>query len=176
MHLSKTAIKSKGHTCYKKARFKLLKFIILILLFQIKPVFAKDYISERAYFEDKTGNLSFQEVKGKNFKKIDSVLAKGYSDSAFWLRLKINPLVKSNFKSNLSKMLGMGDGSNMPSYVEGKGNDIFTKRKVTKEMHLQAIQKLFEGLSKSKPIKRTTKIIKKEKNPNFEPIINEKND
>ncbi len=69
MHLIKTAIKSKGLTCYKKARFKLLKFIILIFLIQIKPVVAKDYISERAYFEDKTGNLSFQEVKGKNFKK-----------------------------------------------------------------------------------------------------------
>ena len=110
MHLSKTAIKSKGLTCYKKARFKLLKFIILILLFQIKPVVAKDYISERAYFEDKTGNLSFQEVKGKNFKKIDSVLAKGYSDSAFWLRLKINPLVESNFKSLLLRI--------QPTYVD----------------------------------------------------------
>jgi signal transduction histidine kinase len=110
MHLSKTAIKSKGHACYKKARFKLLKFIILILLFQIKPVVAKDYISERAYFEDKTGNLSFQEVKGKNFKKIDSVLAKGYSDSAFWLRLKINPLVESNFKSLLLRI--------QPTYVD----------------------------------------------------------
>jgi signal transduction histidine kinase len=110
MHLSKTAIKSKGLTCYKKARFKLLKFIILILLFQIKPVFAKDYISERAYFEDKTGNLSFQEVKGKNFQKIDSVLAKGYSDSAFWLRLKINPLVETNFKSLLLRI--------QPTYVD----------------------------------------------------------
>ena len=110
MHLSKTAIKSKGHACYKKARFKLLKFIILILLFQIKPVVAKDYISERAYFEDKTGNLSFQEVKGKNFKKIDSVLAKGYSDSAFWLRLKINPLVETNFKSLLLRI--------QPTYVD----------------------------------------------------------
>jgi two-component system, sensor histidine kinase LadS len=110
MHLSKTAIKSKELTCYKKARFKLLKFIILILLFQIKPVVAKDYISERAYFEDKTGNLSFQEVKGKNFKKIDSVLAKGYSDSAFWLRLKINPLVETNFKSLLLRI--------QPTYVD----------------------------------------------------------
>jgi signal transduction histidine kinase len=104
MHLSKTAIKSKELTCYKKARFKLLKFIILILLFQIKPVVAKDYISERAYFEDKTGNLSFQEVKGKNFKKIDSVLSKGYTNSVFWLRLKINPLVESNFKSLLLRI------------------------------------------------------------------------
>ena len=110
MHLIKTAIKSKGLTCYKKARFKLLKFIILIFLIQIKPIVAKDYISERAYFEDKTGNLSFQEVKGKNFKKIDSVLAKGYSDSAFWLRLKINPLVESNFKSLLLRI--------QPTYID----------------------------------------------------------
>ena len=110
MYLIKTAIKSKGLAYYKKARFKLLKFIILIFLILIKPVVAKDYISERAYFEDKTGNLSFQEVKGKNFKKIDSVLAKGYSDSAFWLRLKINPLVESNFKSLLLRI--------QPTYID----------------------------------------------------------
>ncbi|MEY4342743.1 MAG: hypothetical protein RL736_539 [Pseudomonadota bacterium] len=69
MYLSKTALKP---TYYNKIRFGLLQFIVLILLFQIKPVVAKDYISERAYYEDKTRTMSFQEVKGKNFEKIDS--------------------------------------------------------------------------------------------------------
>ena len=107
MYLSKTAFKP---TYYNKISFGLLQFIVLILLFQIKPVVAKDYISERSYFEDKTGNMSFQEVKGKNFKKIDSVLSKGYTNSVFWLRLKISPLVESNFRSLLLRI--------QPPYVD----------------------------------------------------------
>ena len=101
MHLTKTSLKP---TYYKKFRSCLLQLIVLIFLFQINPVIAKDYISERAYFEDKTGNMSFQEVKGKNFEKLDSVLAKGYSKSIFWLRLKIDPLVGTNFKNLLLRI------------------------------------------------------------------------
>ena len=107
MHLSKTVFKP---SYYYKIRFVLLQFIILIFLFQIKPVAAKDYISERAYFEDKTGNMSFQEVKAKNFQKIDTVLSKGYTNSVFWLRLKINPLVESNFRSLLLRI--------QPTYID----------------------------------------------------------
>jgi signal transduction histidine kinase len=107
MYLSKTAFKP---TYYNKIRFGLLQFIVLILLFQITPVVAKDYISERAYFEDKTGNMSFQEVKAKNFQKIDTVLSKGYTNSVFWLRLKISPLVESNFRSLLLRI--------QPTYID----------------------------------------------------------
>jgi len=107
MHLSKTVFKP---SYYYKIRFVLLQFIILIFLFQITPAIAKDYISERAYFEDKTGNMSFQEVKAKNFQKIDTVLSKGYTNSVFWLRLKINPLVESNFRSLLLRI--------QPTYID----------------------------------------------------------
>ena len=75
MDLSKRASKTKERTYYNKIKFSLFQLIILILLFQIKPTFAahpkKDYISERAFFEDKTKKMSFQEVKGKNFEKIN---------------------------------------------------------------------------------------------------------
>ena len=107
MHLSKTVFKP---SYYYKIRFVLLQFIILIFLFQITPAIAKDYISERAYFEDKTGNMSFQEVKAKNFQKIDTVLSKGYTNSVFWLRLKISPLVESNFRSLLLRI--------QPTYID----------------------------------------------------------
>ena len=110
MDLSKRASKTKGHTYYNKIKFGLFQLIILVLLFQIKPTFAKDYISERAFFEDKTGKMSFQDVKGKNFEKINSALSGGYSSSVFWLRLKINPLVESNFKSLLLRI--------QPSYID----------------------------------------------------------
>ncbi len=76
MYLSKTVFRPKGHTYYNKIRFSLFQFVILVLLFQINPVFAKDYISERAYFEDKTRTMSFQEVKGKNFEKIELSFSK----------------------------------------------------------------------------------------------------
>jgi hypothetical protein len=56
---------------FLKSKFKLIQFVIVVLLFQIKPIFAKDYICERAFFEDKTGTLSFQEVKEKDFVKVD---------------------------------------------------------------------------------------------------------
>ncbi len=107
MHLSKTVFKP---SYYYKIRFVLLQFIIFIFLFQITPAIAKDYISERAYFEDKTGNMSFQEVKAKNFQKIDTVLSKGYTNSVFWLRLKISPLVESNFRSLLLRI--------QPTYID----------------------------------------------------------
>ncbi|MEY3907173.1 MAG: hypothetical protein RLZ52_239, partial [Pseudomonadota bacterium] len=95
---------------FLKSKFKLIQFVIVVLLFQIKPIFAKDYISERAYYEDKTGKMSFQEVKAKNFEKIDSALAKRYSDSTFWLRLKISPLVGTNFRNLLLRI--------QPNYID----------------------------------------------------------
>lgn len=104
MDLFKLAIVIKEGNYFKKFRLSLLQFTFLIFLFQITAVFAKDYISERAFYEDKTSTMSFQEVKGKNFKKIDNVLSEGYSPSVFWLRLKISPLVESNFKSLLLRI------------------------------------------------------------------------
>ncbi len=86
------------------------KILIVLIILQFKPVLAKDYINERAYFEDKTGTMSLQEVKNKDFIKIDSVLSKGYSKSVFWLRLKVSPLVETNFRNLLLKI--------QPSYVD----------------------------------------------------------
>ncbi len=86
------------------------KILIVLIILQFKPVLAKDYINERAYFEDKTGTMSLQEVKNKDFIKIDSVLSKGYSKSVFWLRLKVSPLVGTNFRNLLLKI--------QPSYVD----------------------------------------------------------
>ena len=96
---------------YKKVNIiNFSKILIVLIILQFKPVLAKDYINERAYFEDKTGTMSLQEVKNKDFIKIDSVLSKGYSKSVFWLRLKVSPLVETNFRNLLLKI--------QPSYVD----------------------------------------------------------
>ncbi len=96
---------------YKKVNIiNFSKILIVLIILQFKPVLAKDYINERAYFEDKTGTMSLQEVKNKDFIKIDSVLSKGYSKSVFWLRLKVSPLVGTNFRNLLLKI--------QPSYVD----------------------------------------------------------
>jgi signal transduction histidine kinase len=107
MDLLKMAFKQK----YKKVNIiNFSKILIVLIILQFKPVLAKDYINERAYFEDKTGTMSLQEVKNKDFIKIDSVLSKGYSKSVFWLRLKVSPLVGTNFRNLLLKI--------QPSYVD----------------------------------------------------------
>jgi two-component system, sensor histidine kinase LadS len=107
MDLLKMAFKQK----YRKVNIiNFSKILIVLIILQFKPVLAKDYINERAYFEDKTGTMSLQEVKNKDFIKIDSVLSKGYSKSVFWLRLKVSPLVGTNFRNLLLKI--------QPSYVD----------------------------------------------------------
>jgi signal transduction histidine kinase len=49
-----------------------------------------NFIVEEAYFEDKTGELSFDQVREKPFTTYQGILSKGFTPSVFWLRLKIN--------------------------------------------------------------------------------------
>ena len=66
-----------------------LFFVFLLCLFNQQAFAVKDYIIERAYFEDKTAQLNFEEAKNQNYEPMGQMLAKGYSPSAFWIRLKI---------------------------------------------------------------------------------------
>jgi hypothetical protein len=72
----------------------ILKTLLVGLLIQLSvasTALAKshDYIQERAYLEDKTNALSFEEIQTKSFQPFDGLFSQGYSKSAFWLRLKI---------------------------------------------------------------------------------------
>jgi hypothetical protein len=81
---------------------------LLILFLMVKPCFAvEDFIIKRAYFEDKTNQLKLDEVKVKNFVEYDGFLAKGYVDSAFWLRITIDPQKKLSDISNPNESLVM---------------------------------------------------------------------
>ncbi len=70
---------------------------MLLILFSIaRQSFAvDDFIVSKAYFEDKSNLLKLEEVKKQQFIEYNGFLAKGYTDSAFWLRLTIDPSKKS---------------------------------------------------------------------------------
>ena len=86
--------------------FQLVVFLIIFLM--AKPGFAvEDFIIKKAYFEDKTNQLKLEEVKQKNFIEYDDFLAKGYVDSAFWLRITIDPQKKRSDISNQNQSLVM---------------------------------------------------------------------
>ncbi len=50
----------------------------------------RDYLLERAYFEDVEGKLKLADVQDAPFTSYQGLLSKGYSQSAFWVRLKID--------------------------------------------------------------------------------------
>jgi signal transduction histidine kinase len=52
-------------------------------------VFAGDLVSQRSYWEDVQGQATFADASQQNYQFYDGILAKGYSDSAFWFRLRI---------------------------------------------------------------------------------------
>ncbi len=52
---------------------------------------AEDLVVSRALLEDTTGNLTIEEVAGRDFEPVERTVTRGYSDSAFWLRLRVRP-------------------------------------------------------------------------------------
>lgn len=88
---------------------EIFQFILLLILFSIAKVgFAEDdFIISKAYFEDKSNLLRLDEVKKQSFTEYDGFLAKGYNDSAFWLRLKVAPKKHSSENSGFNDYLVM---------------------------------------------------------------------
>lgn len=52
---------------------------------------AADLIRSRAVFEDPGGTLAIEQVVDQQFDRLNGMLSRGYTDSAFWIRLEINP-------------------------------------------------------------------------------------
>ena len=59
------------------------------LLASVAHAAVHNYIVERSYFEDASNALTLDQVKQKPFATFSGMLSKGYSRSAFWVRLKI---------------------------------------------------------------------------------------
>ncbi len=68
----------------------LIGILVVILGVFLAPLAAaEDYIVSRAVLEDEDGSLSIAEAANSKFTPIGPTLSEGYSDSAYWLRLKI---------------------------------------------------------------------------------------
>ncbi|MBX9593601.1 MAG: hypothetical protein K2X46_04505, partial [Roseomonas sp.] len=63
---------------------------LLLLLLFVAPARAGDRIVARAYLEDPAGLLTFEEARRGTYTPYTGVLNRGYSPSAFWLRLTVN--------------------------------------------------------------------------------------
>ncbi len=56
-----------------------------------RPALAQDHITERAWMEDTTGQMSWQAAQAQPFQNFSGVLSKGFGHSVIWLRLRIDP-------------------------------------------------------------------------------------
>ncbi|MEN9670303.1 MAG: hypothetical protein RL018_580 [Pseudomonadota bacterium] len=67
-------------------------FSAFCLIFCVLPTqaTAKDLASSRAYWQDAQGQASFDEATQQTFTAYDGILAKGYSDATYWLRLRVD--------------------------------------------------------------------------------------
>jgi two-component system, sensor histidine kinase LadS len=63
--------------------------LFLFALFSGSAIANGSYILQQAYYEDKTNSLTVEQVKKEQFQPYDGWLAKGYSQSTFWIRLII---------------------------------------------------------------------------------------
>ncbi|MCF8003883.1 MAG: hypothetical protein K9L32_06680 [Chromatiaceae bacterium] len=52
---------------------------------------AQDRITERAVFEDTSGQLDFSAARDREYQAFTGLLSRGFNRSAFWIRLRIEP-------------------------------------------------------------------------------------
>lgn len=62
---------------------------IFLLVLSCRAVAANNHIVETAYFEDVTNALSINKIQNASFTSYQGVLNKGFSSSAYWIRLKV---------------------------------------------------------------------------------------
>lgn len=70
--------------------YKLI-FIIITSIASQYAIAVTDYVIERSYYEDKTAQMTFDQVKDQIYHPMPLGLSQGFSSSAFWVRLKIDP-------------------------------------------------------------------------------------
>jgi signal transduction histidine kinase len=58
---------------------------------------AQGYISHRGWLEDKSGSLTFPQVEeqAQAFESFEGVLTRGYTESTYWIRLRIAPTTEA---------------------------------------------------------------------------------
>ncbi|BCS32429.1 hypothetical protein TBR22_A16430 [Luteitalea sp. TBR-22] len=53
---------------------------------------AQDLVTEKAYFEDTTGRLSFEEARQRPYQRYSAFLNAGYGPSVYWIRLTVRAM------------------------------------------------------------------------------------
>ena len=82
-------------------RKSLFLIVFLVTSLAVTQSYAEtDCISERSVFEDRSALLSFEQVKNQQYSPLGIMLTKGYSDSAFWVKIKLDPARCHNEKSS----------------------------------------------------------------------------
>lgn len=85
-------------------------FISLVLVLASAHASASDLVTDRAFFEDQRGDMTFDQVRQAPFLKADKVLSKGYLHGALWVRLAVDapdearPLVLQLFPAVLDEV------------------------------------------------------------------------
>jgi signal transduction histidine kinase len=74
----------------------LFAMLVFCLLSATATAATHDYVLERAYVEDPSNALTLPQVEQQTVTPFKSLLTKGYSQSAFWIRLKIDAVVGEN--------------------------------------------------------------------------------
>ena len=115
----------------KRMKSRFIQLLVLLLgLCSMADVFASiDYITERFYFEDKTGMMNFDEAKDQSYHKMPSLLAKGFSSSTFWIRLTIDPIQQN--KNKVGALDGKIILSILPTYLDSI--TLYDPVKITKD-------------------------------------------
>lgn len=64
-----------------------------------------DLVVERAWFEDQSGQMSWDQIREHPMTPFEGVLSLGYSDNAVWVRLRIDPSsIKAERANRLYRM------------------------------------------------------------------------
>jgi signal transduction histidine kinase len=78
-------------TCLNKT-LVIRKIVALLLLTAWTSwACAQDHLRDTAYWEDPTGRTHFEQLPTAEFHPFTGLLSQGYSHSAFWIRLQIDP-------------------------------------------------------------------------------------
>lgn len=93
-------------------QYALINFYRLIcgfgLLLCIHSAHAEDYVVERGWVEDTSGTMTLEQVRALPEKPLKSTtFGKGYSQSNFWIRLRIDPSKKNNRNTDSSLVIRM---------------------------------------------------------------------
>lgn len=84
----------------------LMPFVFLLLAIYSHDVLASEQlVIEQHFYEDKTATSSLDEIKAQRLNVFDGVLNKGYSDSAFWVRLTLDKTKLQNQQKIAIKIL-----------------------------------------------------------------------